>query len=95
MSTVIDEAVAALQERLGGGFDGSAKFVLTGEGAITVDADGVRAADDEAEVTLTADPATFRDILEGELSATAAFMSGQLSVDGDMGVAMRLGAVLG
>lgn len=94
MSEVITAAVAALSEKLGGGFDGVAKFVVEDEGAIMLDSDGVRAADDEAEVTLTATADVFQSILSGDLNATSAFMSGQLSVDGDMSAAMRLGSVL-
>ena len=95
MSDIITSAVAALTEKLGdGGFDGSAKFVIEGEGAVMIDSDGVRAADDEADVTLTADAETFQSILEGDTNPTAAFMSGKLSVDGDMGMAMQLGTVL-
>jgi putative sterol carrier protein len=95
MSDIITSAVAALTEKLGdGGFDGSAKFVIEGEGAVMIDSDGVRAGDDEADVTLTADADTFQSILEGDTNPTAAFMSGKLSVDGDMGKAMQLGTVL-
>ncbi len=42
--SVIDEAVSQLGAKLGGGFDGSAKFVIEGEGAVIVDGAGVRAA---------------------------------------------------
>ncbi len=95
MSDIVTAAVAALNEKLGdGGFDGSAKFVIEGEGAVMIDSDGVRAGDDEAEVTLTADADTFQSILEGDTNPTAAFMSGKLTVDGDMGKAMQLGTVL-
>lgn len=94
MSDVIEAAVAAMAKKVTGGFDGSAKFVISGEGAIMLDGDGVRAADEPADVTLTADADTFRAILEGELNPTSAFMTGKLSVDGDMGMAMRLGSVL-
>ena len=34
-------------------------------------------------------------ILSGDLNPTAAFMGGKLTVDGDMGTAMKLGSVLG
>ncbi|MEO1139212.1 MAG: SCP2 sterol-binding domain-containing protein [Pseudomonadota bacterium] len=95
MSDVINTAVAALQAKMDSGFDGSAKFVIEGEGAIVIDGDGVRAGDDETEVTLTADTDTFQSILDGDLDPTAAFMSGKLAVDGDMGTAMKLGSVLG
>ena len=43
----------------------------------------------------TADAETFQDILNGDLDATSAFMSGRLSVDGDMGTAMQLAGLLG
>ncbi|MAY33889.1 MAG: sterol carrier family protein [Rhodovulum sp.] len=95
MSDVITAAVAALSAKIEDGFDGSAKFVIEGEGAIMVDADGVRAGDEDADVTLTADADVFQAMLEGDLNPTAAFMSGKLSVDGDMGQAMKLGAALG
>lgn len=95
MSDVIDGAVAALNEKLEGGFDGLAKFVIEGEGAIVVDASGARAGDEEADVTLTADADTFQAMFEGDLNPTSAFMTGKLSVDGDMGLAMKLGAALG
>ena len=94
MSDVITKAVEALSAKLEGGFDGSVKFDIEGEGAIMVDANGVRAGDEDAECTMSADAETFEAILDGDLNPTAAFMSGKLSVDGDMGQAMKLGAVL-
>ena len=95
MSDVIEAAVAALNEKMGGaGFDGSAKFVIEGEGAVIVDASGARASDDDADVTLTASVETFEAMMSGDLNPTSAFMSGKLSVEGDMGLAMQLGSVL-
>lgn len=96
MSDVIDKAVAELNAKLDGGFDGTARFVIEDEGAILVDEAGARPAegDEATEVTLTADAATFREILEGGLDPTAAFMQGRLKVDGDMGTAMKLGQAL-
>lgn len=95
MSEMIDAAVKALSAKLSGGFDGVAKFVIEGEGAIMLDASGVRAGDEEADVTLTADADVFRSILDGATNPTMAFMTGKLKVDGSMGMAMKLGAVLG
>lgn len=94
MSGLIDQAVAVLSEKLGDGFSGKAKFVIEGEGAIVVDGSAVRAGDEDADVTLTADADTFRGILSGDVNPTAAYMQGRLSVDGDLGLAMQLGAAL-
>ncbi|MEM7470777.1 MAG: SCP2 sterol-binding domain-containing protein [Pseudomonadota bacterium] len=94
MSDVISKAVEVLQAKMDGGFDGSVKFDIAGEGAIMVDGAGVRAGDEDAECTLSADAETFEAILDGDLNPTAAFMSGKLAVDGDMGQAMKLGSVL-
>lgn len=94
MGDVISTAVEALQDKLSGGFDGLAKFVIEGEGAILVDADGVRAGEGEADVTLTASAENFRAMFEGDLSPTTAFMTGKLKVAGNMGLAMKLAAAL-
>lgn len=95
MSNVIDSAVAALKKKFGVGFDGSVKFTIEDEGAIMLDGEGVRAGDEPADCTLSADAETFEAILSGELDPTSAFMSGRLKVDGDMGLALRLGSALG
>jgi len=96
MSEVITEAVTALNAKMGAdGFDGVAKFDIEGEGAIVIDGNGARAGDDDADVTLSASAETFKAILDGEQNPTAAFMTGKLSVDGDMGLAMKLAGVLG
>ncbi|MBC7165681.1 MAG: SCP2 sterol-binding domain-containing protein [Roseovarius sp.] len=95
MSDVIAAAVKILNDKISaGGLDGAAKFVIEGEGSIVVDGAGARAADDAADVTLSADADTFQAILSGDLDPTTAFMSGRLSVDGDMGMAMKLAGVL-
>lgn len=97
MSEVITTAVAALNEKLAGEtIDFTAKFVIEGEGEIFVDDKGARAAEegDEADVTMTAEADTFQDMLSGDLNPTSAFMTGKLSVDGDMGTAMKLGQLL-
>lgn len=95
MSDIVNEAVTVLNAKMGdGGFDGLAKFDIQGEGGVMIDADGARAGDDAADVTLSADAETFKSILDGETNPTSAFMTGKLSVDGDMGLAMKLAAVL-
>jgi len=95
MTDVVTEAVAALNAKMdGAGFDGTAKFTIEDEGSIIIDSDGARASDDDAEVTLTATTDVFKAILDGEMNPTTAFMTGKLTVDGDMGQAMKLSGVL-
>lgn len=96
MTDVVTEAVAALNAKMdGAGFDGTAKFTIEDEGSIIIDIDGARASDDDADVTLTATTDVFKAILDGEMNPTTAFMTGKLTVDGDMGQAMKLSGVLG
>jgi len=95
MSDFLEKAAAELNEKLSGGaFDGSAKLNVAGLGAIVLNANGARVSDEDADVTLTADAETFEGIVSGETNPTAAFMSGKLTVDGDMGLAMKLASVL-
>jgi len=94
MSDVITKAVEALNAKMDGGFAGTAKFEIEGEGAIIIDSDGARAGDDDADVTMTASRDVFEGILSGDQNPTAAFMTGKLSVDGDMGMAMKLAGAL-
>jgi putative sterol carrier protein len=96
MSEIVDAAVKALGDRLGDAdLGGSVKFVIDGEGAIRIGDGAVTADDGEADCTVTADADTFRALLDGELDPTAAFMSGRLAIEGDMGLAMKLGSLLG
>ncbi|MBD3624159.1 MAG: SCP2 sterol-binding domain-containing protein [Rhodobacteraceae bacterium] len=95
MSDTINAAIEALRKKVDTDqIDFSAKFVIEDEGAIRVDGTGVSEDDSDADVIMTADAETFRGILEGNVNPTSAFMSGQLSVDGDMGLAMKLGSIL-
>lgn len=94
MSQVIDAAVQQLNARLGGSYDGTAKFVITGEGTVFIDQSGAREGDGEADVTLTASRETFEGIMTGASNPTMAYMSGKLKIDGSLPAAMKLGAAL-
>lgn len=99
MSEALEKAAAALAERMAGsGFDAKARLEVEGEGAIVIEGEAVTVEDGEggeADVTIRASLDTFREIFEGGLSATTAFMTGRMEVEGDMGAAMKLGQVLG
>jgi putative sterol carrier protein len=95
MSEAVAAAVAALNQRLGGeGIDGAIRIVIEDEGTLMLDGAGARAGDEEADCTLVADAETFRDMLDGALDPTAAFMGGRLRIEGDMGLAMKLAGLL-
>jgi putative sterol carrier protein len=94
MSDIIDQIVAELGKKDASGFDGTAKFSIHGEGSVMLDANGARAGDEPADVTLSASLDTFRAIFEGDMNPTMAFMTGKLKIDGSMGKAMALASVL-
>lgn len=48
----------------------------------------------EPKLTLSMAADAFERLVAGQLNATAAFMSGQLKIQGDMGMAMKLQALL-
>jgi putative sterol carrier protein len=95
MSEFLEQVKSQLEAKVAGGFDGSAKIDIAGEGAIVIDGAGVRIADEDTDVTLKADADTFKAIFEGDMNPTSAFMTGKLAVDGNMGTAMKLASVLG
>lgn len=96
MSEIVAKAVEALSARMEGeSVPGTVKFVIEDEGMIMIEGAEVRAADEEADCTMVASAETFQGILEGDINPTSAFMSGKLRVEGDMGLAMKLGTILG
>ncbi|OUS07097.1 sterol carrier family protein [Rhodobacterales bacterium 52_120_T64] len=95
MSDILESAVSVLNDKFEGqSFDGSVKFELVGIGAIRIDESGVSVDDGDADCTLSADADVFQAIIEGDTNPTAAFMTGKLKVDGDMGMALKLGSLL-
>ena len=63
MSKIIDDAVAALKEKMSNtSFEGSAKFEIETEGSIVISGGSVYASDDPADVTFTASVEIFEEI---------------------------------
>ena len=59
----------------------------------TGDANTVSNDDKDADCTVKLSKEDFDGMLSGDLNPMQAFMGGKLEVDGDMGVAMKLGSL--
>ena len=95
MSEVLEKAVAAINDKMAGAtFDSSVKFKIKDEGSIVVDSDGVRVSDEETDCTLIASLEVFTKILDGDMNATEAYMTGSLKAEGSMSAAMELSSLL-
>ena len=95
MGEVLEKAVAAINYKMAGAtFDSSVKFKIEDEGSIVVDSDGVRVSDEETDCTLIASLDVFTKILDGDMNATEAYMTGSLKVEGSMSAAMELSSLL-
>lgn len=46
------------------------------------------------DCTLTIDVEDFKQMVDGQLNGTEAFMSGKLQIDGDLGLALRLNDII-
>ena len=96
MSDDLAAAEAALSERLAGErLDGSVRFDIEGAGVLRVVDGRVTREDGAADATISGSLDTFRAIFEGTLSPMAAYMTGRIRIDGDLGTAMRFGQAIG
>jgi Putative sterol carrier protein len=51
--------------------------------------------DAEAACTITTDMDTFKGMYDKSVSPQAAFMTGKIKIDGEMGIALKLQSVIG
>ena len=82
------------------GLNASIQFVLTGanggEWCVNISDGACQVIEGRAtdpRVTLTTDAQTYVDLMSGRLNPMTAFMSGQVKLDGDFGLVMRLGSL--
>ena len=91
----IQDIAAAIKDRVeAGSFDSVIKFDCGDDGVMVIDNQTVSNDDGDADCTVGVSLEDLQAIVDGELDPTSAFMQGKLKVDGDMGVAMKLGQVL-
>ena len=80
------------------GLNARVVFDLGDEGAVTVDANAIPPAvsegAEEADVTIRLSRENFDKLLAGDLNPTLAYTLGKLKIEGSMGIAMKLAAML-
>lgn len=96
MDDTLERALAKIARKTeGANFDGAVRLEFVEVGAIRIDSAGARMDDgSETDCVISADLETFRLIFDGELSPTAAFMTGRLRIAGDMGAALRAASLI-
>lgn len=96
----LETVTQAIQSKMSmaAGLDAKVKFDFDDEGVIFVDATQspptISNNDEEADCTLKCSLDTFKGFMDGTQDPTMAFMMGKLKVDGSMGLAMKLNAII-
>ena len=96
LQTVID----GLKQKIGEdcGLAASIKFDFGDQGIVILDATQVpnlvSTTDANTDCTMIISLENFMALAEGSLDGASAFMSGKLKIQGDMSIAMKLGAIL-
>jgi putative sterol carrier protein len=89
-----------MKEKIGEdcGLGATLKFDFGDDGILFLDATQtpniVNNDDADAQCTMVISLENFMDMADGKLDGTAAFMTGKLKIQGDMGIAMKLGPIL-
>jgi len=92
----VEAIQSKLTELLGGGagLDGSLKMNFGDDGVVRIEGTDVTTDDTDADATINITLEDAVAMMEGDLNPTMAFMQGKLSVDGNMGMAMKLSNLL-
>ncbi|MGB0458858.1 MAG: SCP2 sterol-binding domain-containing protein [Porticoccaceae bacterium] len=96
VQTIIDGLTEKVGENCGLG--SIVKFDFGDQGSVILDASQVpnvvSTEGPEPDCTMVISIEDFMAMAEGSLDGVSAFMTGRLKVNGDMGIAMKLGALL-
>lgn len=77
------------------GFDRSVKFDTGADGVIVIDGATISTTDQDTDCTIRLSLSDLEDLIAGDLSPTAAFMTGKIKIEGDMSIAMALSQLIG
>lgn len=98
----LEDYTSTVREKVGedSGLDATIKFDFTDtDGVLFIDGKStpntVSNEDADAQCTVKVSSEDFGKLLRRELDPMTAFMGGKLKIDGDMGVAMKLGRLFG
>ena len=92
-------SIDAIKDKISGkvaaaNFEHVIKFDCGEAGILVINKDEVTTEDMEAECTVGLTLDDLLALVNGELNPTMGFMQGKLKLDGNMGVAMKLGTLL-
>ena len=93
---MLEQIVERMQKELAKkSFDGSLKFDCGDEGVIVLSDGTATTQDQDTDCTIRMTLDNLVKLLTGKLNPMTGVMTGKLKVSGDMGVAMKLGKLLG
>ena len=75
-------------------FEHVIKFNCGDDGVLVINKDQMTTEDIDAECTVDITVENLMALVKGELNPTMGFMQGKLKIDGNMGVAMKLGQLI-
>lgn len=96
----LEDLTTKIREKMGqdSGLDAVLKFDLAEDGVILLDGKGspntVTNDDKDADCTVGVALDDLKAMIAGDLDPMAAFSLGKLRIEGDMGVAMKLGSLM-